>query len=1112
MKEKEIFHILEIEPTKDKDAIKRAYLTKLSVTNPEDDQEGFKKLRQAYEEALILSDQEETEEKEKTPVDLWVDQVREVYQNIKKRIDKKQWRELFDQPICQDLDTSEEVCEALLVFLMDYFTLPQPIWELIDKEFCIVQNQEMWLEKFPKDFIDFVVREINGEEFFPFALLEGEVDADYDTYVRNYFGLKRKVEEKDFEEADKLLKELEESGITHPFVLVEKLKYAMGKEDKEDATKLLQEIVDLDINNDYIRYFVAVAKWELEDIEGAKEIWDLLIEKTPMHYGANLGLIKYYMKTEDYTKAKDKTLEMLEHYGNVDELLEYMRTCNTKIKDQLLAKCEDDEKQEAHLELGWCYYQNEEYEEGIKWLGTFSPIEEKVFEYTNLLGRTLIGARRHKEALGYILKWIDMILALKEDGTEKTANRIKRLPYAYYCASICYMEGENGPEYEQAIDCLDHAIERENNENDRLMYMERKAYCLLKEEENEKCIDVCNAILDVFEGYYPAYLHRQEAYFNLHCGQEVIDDFYRSKEIVANYCKPYELAAQVFYFSNQIEDSMDIINQAKENDTFSEKLRFLELKNQRQTARTNEDADRLIMALKVLIKETRQKLANHEDTQMEQTDIGNMYLEITLTQMDFGRYSEALNTVDTAISHNPEAYNYKWVKAQVYIGLEEYYDAVDMLRSVEENYSNSDNYYCDLAYCYSKLPNGIEKAEEYYKKSLKINPNNRKANCELADIYQDRFERTNDKMWYDLAVKYMEKQIELTPNCYYYVHRGLLYNLNYEHEKSLADYVEASKDRPEDIFPYNNAGYVYKIMGKYKEAEEQYHKAFEVMEDLPEERRSIYPYGNYYVLLLMTGRIREAEEILKKGSEVFSVQSFYDDYVELYGRTKQYDKAIEFITKFAEDEVQKYGDLSEVYRYKKDYKKAIYYGKKLIGHNKSAYSIARGCSCLIRAYKAMGDYKNVVAIARKALKQYSLTDGSAIYYIDSIRFANAMLGDKKEAQKYFEYRIRNIESRCKLADYLDYAESKMLRLYHMGMAYCDIGDVENAKKIYARMTCDHCGNCHYAQCIDKVILEGRIAEEEGRIEDAIACYKRAISMDHEEVSEGRLAVLEKKKK
>ncbi|MEE1342592.1 MAG: hypothetical protein U0L23_07730, partial [Lachnospiraceae bacterium] len=279
-----------------------------------------------------------------------------------------------------------------------------------------------------------------------------------------------------------------------------------------------------------------------------------------------------------------------------------------------------------------------------------------------------------------------------------------------------------------------------------------------------------------------------------------------------------------------------------------------------------------------------------------------------------------------------------------------------------------------------------------------------------------------------------------------------------------------------------------------------------------EERRSIYPYGNYYVLLLMTGRIREAEEILKKGSEVFSVQSFYDDYVELYGRTKQYDKAIEFITKFAEDEVQKYGDLSEVYRYKKDYKKAIYYGKKLIGHNKSAYSIARGCSCLIRVYKAMGDYKNVVAIARKALKQYSLTDGSAIYYIDSIRFAKAMLGDKKEAQKYFEYRIRNIESRCKLADYLDYAESKMLRLYHMGMAYCDIGDVENAKKIYARMTCDHCGNCHYAQCIDKVILEGRIAEEEGRIEDAIACYKRAISMDHEEVSEGRLAILEKKKK
>ena len=54
----EIWMILGIEPTKDKKEITAAYRAKLSDTNPEDKPEEFKKLRNAYEEALKYAKQE----------------------------------------------------------------------------------------------------------------------------------------------------------------------------------------------------------------------------------------------------------------------------------------------------------------------------------------------------------------------------------------------------------------------------------------------------------------------------------------------------------------------------------------------------------------------------------------------------------------------------------------------------------------------------------------------------------------------------------------------------------------------------------------------------------------------------------------------------------------------------------------------------------------------------------------------------------------------------------------------------------------------------------------------------------------------------------------------
>ena len=49
------WHILQIAPTSDERAIKRAYAKLLKTTRPDDDAEGYQRLREAFDEALAIA-------------------------------------------------------------------------------------------------------------------------------------------------------------------------------------------------------------------------------------------------------------------------------------------------------------------------------------------------------------------------------------------------------------------------------------------------------------------------------------------------------------------------------------------------------------------------------------------------------------------------------------------------------------------------------------------------------------------------------------------------------------------------------------------------------------------------------------------------------------------------------------------------------------------------------------------------------------------------------------------------------------------------------------------------------------------------------------------------
>ena len=100
-----IFEILGIGATKDEDEIRAAYRGKLVSVNPEDNPEGFKRLREAYENALDFARREEegTGEPE-GPVGLFLREVGEVYHSLPKRLDGAEWERLLQKDLLDDLE------------------------------------------------------------------------------------------------------------------------------------------------------------------------------------------------------------------------------------------------------------------------------------------------------------------------------------------------------------------------------------------------------------------------------------------------------------------------------------------------------------------------------------------------------------------------------------------------------------------------------------------------------------------------------------------------------------------------------------------------------------------------------------------------------------------------------------------------------------------------------------------------------------------------------------------------------------------------------------------------------------------------------------------------
>ncbi|CUH93366.1 J domain-containing protein [Herbinix luporum] len=1090
--DKKIWEVLGIEETKDEEKIIQAYRDKLIAVNPEDDAKGFMQLRAAYEEALRFVNEPEQEEirQEKNDVDLWIDKIAGIYSSLDSRRDEKAWEELFRDDICIGLDTSIEAREKLLVFLMDHYYLPHRIWKLMDREFDIVADKEDLYEIFPRNFIDYVVNQITVEGFLDFTLFDYKEGEEADEYIRTYFQLKSSLDENKLDDCQKIIDDLKKYQTHHPYEDVEKIRYYLLTDRLEEVENLAKTLVNRYQDDGYILSVYGKLKSKQELYDEASNWYQRVLELYPDYYWAKIGLVECLYKKKKYTEAKDLALKLLNQYYHDETISSYLIEINEILIQRYQEKLKQKQDNKIKLELAWCYFQNEKLDDCINLLEELPDTARREYDFINLYGRAYLALGKYDLALDKLKVWLQAILDTKKDDSEEAKKRYGRLGYAYYSIGLCYT---NLQAYDEAVFYYQKSIEVEERIHEKLVAMERLAYTYLKAKNYKECIKTCENIIEISRDYYPAYLLRQEAFYDLHNDQEVINDYYRAVEIYPGYIRPYLYAIKVYIRHNQYEDAKAVAEAARKAGLESNEFKLLCVKLIRLRDNTEEEREEAIQEC-IKLKESLKE----DDNDIEDPSL--IDFELALLYAQSNQYGQALALIDSIIEKKPDEYFYVLIKAGLLKDIGKYKSAIDLFNSLLEKNPENLRIYYELGFCYYEN-NNREKALEVFHKILEINPEYANVNDKIADIYHTMLNETKKLEYYKKALPYADKQVEIAGSDNYYVNRGLLHMDAYEFDKALSDFYRALEINPDDWIAYNNAGCTHMFMRNMDKAIEILKEA--VAKTSIEDNR--LPYGNlakcYYI-------IKEYDKALKYYEELhrlYPTTALYIEYIsEIYKIKGDLHSSIKWLYKLKDIDSKNQGtienELGKIYFLQGNTDKAYNHYKLSLAYD-SLSNYMDYAEFLLLNY----DYNYSLSIIKEAFKSIKTKDKSyiktckkaAVLYLSvelfkgnlSKRLKNKF---KKKAKKLAIDGIKTIYKfyNNSIESYYEFPSNRVDRLADLASIYLSMGDEQGAE-YYLKMGLESlpCRKCIYEKCVKLYEVYGILYEIRDQLDKAIECYK-----------------------
>ena len=775
--------ILGIEPTKDKKAITKAYRGKLAQVNPEDRPEEFKALRGAYEEALKLADQEEpVPVRDESPVGLWMEKVRALYDDFAARIQPQNWKELLSDEVCIALDKRPAAEDALLRFLMEDFYVPQPVWQLFDETFGLAERRAELYENYPRDFVDYGV--MNGICYpagLPYELfVPGKNAKDCDQYRRLYHLANQGARN----EMAPVLEQIEALSEWHPYgqALLHRLEIENGETEKgrEGYRRLAQSYPqDMTLTMGWAAQCVNSGDWA----EGEKMCRHVL-ETQPDHWQAKWVLSQSLAKQGQLEEAKSLVFELVHAAGGdqkqVIQLMNTVRELNEElIKKNEAALREKPADAGRAVELAWSYLQNDREEDALKICQALPKDYENQFEYHQLYAKVCYACKDYEQSMEHLHAVLDIIAGLEPDGTRETERRISKLPEMLQIEGSCLLllkrNAEAMEKFEQAV-----AVAPEDAE-----VLTKMAHLQISEHQFERAVHTSEMLTRLRPGSYHGFL----------------------------------LLATSLYEMGRDRDAFDAVNRAQELE--------------------RGDLAVYLMRMRILlrngvwdgVRSTLDFLHQNGITD----EISTMWCEAQLVEFDEKDKEKALELYQS-IGKRVEAGEYLPEAARLYFRItvlaaerkdaRKTEDRAELLAILDKGLEHDANDFDCMDYkaWLLKRDNRDEEALELYHKLEAFPRQNLGVEQELAELYYRDLSRYAEK-----ALHYYLMLIENNETADLHFYAGTCRRYLGDLNGAEKEFLREQELDPNDIDGYSGLTYVYEAMGRYEEALDQANKLIELV-------------------------------------------------------------------------------------------------------------------------------------------------------------------------------------------------------------------------------------------------------------------------------------------